>query len=669
MKRILKIFSVVITVALSGMMTVTAFAENTSPETDSISVLPSKWDNSTNENAKYLPEIEHQGYLGNCASWATTYYQFTYMVNKARNIPTTEETTYSPNFVYNLVNGSYDNGSTLFQNYNILKYQGVPALTDVPLVTTKSTADLVRNWYPEKDIWEHSMQNRIIDCTVFTNGERVPMTHDNYDIKLFDEDIVVSDPNDKVLYAVKSAIYNGEILTVGNYVNGWKTKKIKSCTENNGTVNLTGCTVDNSFVGEEVAYAQVDEGSGHAMTIVGYNDEIWTDINGNSVVDYGEMGAFKLVNSWGTQYANDGFIWLAYDSLNKVSSVSGAMQFRNRIESVFGVSGISVSSEKNHSSGIFLSYTLNTGRRTENCLTVTAESKIDKTVKEFKITPYSTERVKEKEKINFSGRNEYADGTMALDLNNIIPDITSDTLGDYTWSVMVEDKYADTKILTVKEIKIVDKNSEKEYPMDYDGTFTLNGESKIVDIPIPVELQNFSAISADVITLGKTVTAHANASGGTGEYTYAFYYKQKSQNKWTAKQNFQKNDTVSFKPAKATDYDICVKVKDSMGIIKKKYFSVTVKEALSLNAYVSANAIPHGSTFKATGTASGGTGEYKYAFYYKQKAQTKWTTKQNFQENDTVSVKPAKVTDYDVCVKVKDSSGTVVKKYFTVIVE
>ena len=144
------------------------------------------------------------------------------------------------------------------------------------------------------------------------------MTHDNYDIKLFDEDIVVSDPNDKVLYAVKSAIYNGEILTVGNYVNGWKTKKIKSCTENNGTVNLTGCTVDNSFVGEEVAYAQVDEGSGHAMTIVGYNDEIWTDINGNSVVDYGEMGAFKLVNSWGTQYANDGFIWLAYDSLNKV---------------------------------------------------------------------------------------------------------------------------------------------------------------------------------------------------------------------------------------------------------------------------------------------------------------------------------------------------------------
>lgn len=69
--------------------------------------LPSKWDNSTNENAKYLPEIEYQGYFGSCASWASAYYQFTYTANKARNIPTTEENTYSPNFVYNLVNGSF----------------------------------------------------------------------------------------------------------------------------------------------------------------------------------------------------------------------------------------------------------------------------------------------------------------------------------------------------------------------------------------------------------------------------------------------------------------------------------------------------------------------------------------------------------------------------------
>lgn len=35
------------------------------------------------------------------------------------------------------------------------------------------------------------------------------------------------------------------------------------------------------------------------MTLVGYNDNIWVDINGNGIVDNGEKGAFKIANSWG----------------------------------------------------------------------------------------------------------------------------------------------------------------------------------------------------------------------------------------------------------------------------------------------------------------------------------------------------------------------------------
>ena len=51
------------------------------------------------------------------------------------------------------------------------------------------------------------------------------------------------------------------------------------------------------------------------MTIVGYNDAIWTDVNGNAVVDPGEKGAFKIANSWGSTWQDNGFIWLAYDAL------------------------------------------------------------------------------------------------------------------------------------------------------------------------------------------------------------------------------------------------------------------------------------------------------------------------------------------------------------------
>ncbi len=657
MKRIIKTLSgIVISGILAGMMPLTVSA------TDE---LPPKWDNSTNENAVYLPEIEQQGYFGSCASWATAYYQFTYTVNKARNIPTTAENTYSPNFVYNLVNGSYDYGSTLFQNYQILKYQGVPTLTDVPVVNEKTSADTWRNWYPEKNIWEHSIQNRIENCIVFMNGDKVVEVDEIKNAKLFPEDVSVDNPKDSYLDTVKSALVNGEILAVAT-ASDLKTKKIKSCHADDDTMNPLGYTVDNGFIGEEVVYARVDNGNGHAMTIVGYNDEIWTDINGNGIVDKGEMGAFKLINSWGKDYANKGFIWLAYDSINKVSSVDGATQFRNRAESIYNVTGITVSSEKNHSSGIFLSYTLNTARRSENRLTVTAKDKTGNVVKEFKVTPYSTENVKEKEKLNFYGKSDYADGTMVFDLNNVVPDITSDTIGNYSWYVTAEDMYEDVKTLTVKDIRIVDSKTGMEYPMDCDGSFRLNGERRTVEIPIA--LQNRSEISADVITLGKTVTANAKAVGGTGEYTYAFYYKQKVQTKWTTKQNFQENNSVSIKPANATEYDVCIKVKDGSGTIQKRYFDLTVKKALSLNATVSASTIPYGSKFTAEGIASGGIGEYTYAFYYKQKTQSKWTTKQNFQENNSVSIKPAKVTDYDVCVKAKDESGTIVKKYFTVSV-
>ncbi len=72
------------------------------------------------------------------------------------------------------------------------------------------------------------------------------------------------------------------------------------------------------------------------------------------------------------------------------------------------------------------------------------------------------------------------------------------------------------------------------------------------------------------------MTVNCSATGGKGDYTYAVLYKQKSQSKWTTKQDFNDNADVSIKPAQATDYDICVKVKDKDGTIVKKYFTVTV---------------------------------------------------------------------------------------------
>ena len=90
------------------------------------------------------------------------------------------------------------------------------------------------------------------------------------------------------------------------------------------------------------------------------------------------------------------------------------------------------------------------------------------------------------------------------------------------------------------------------------------------------ELANNSTLSSDSINLGSTVTVNAAANGGTGTYTYGVYYKKATSTKWTTAQSYNTNTTVKIKPAAATAYDICVKVKDSNGTIEKKYFTLTV---------------------------------------------------------------------------------------------
>ena len=181
-------------------------------------------------------------------------------------------------------------------------------------------------------------------------------------------------------------------------------------------------------------------------------------------------------------------------------------------------------------------------------------------------------------------------------------------------------------------------------------------------------LTNESTVSAEKINLGNTVTVNAKASGSTGTYTYAVYYKQQAQSKWTVKQDFNENDKVTVKPAKAVDYDICVKVKDSKGTVVKKYFSVNVTELVNTST-VSANEIKLGSSVKVSCSVSGKADSYQYAVYYKKASDTKWTAKQTYSSNATVTVKPSKTTDYEICVKAQDSNGTVAKKYFTVTVK
>ena len=48
-----------------------------------------------------------------------------------------------------------------------------------------------------------------------------------------------------------------------------------------------------------------ENGDGHAVTIIGFNDN-----------KYG--GCFEIMNSWGSEYGDNGFMWIKYDDLASI---------------------------------------------------------------------------------------------------------------------------------------------------------------------------------------------------------------------------------------------------------------------------------------------------------------------------------------------------------------
>ena len=188
-----------------------------------------------------------------------------------------------------------------------------------------------------------------------------------------------------------------------------------------------------------------------------------------------------------------------------------------------------------------------------------------------------------------------------------------------------------------------------------------------------IPLINTSTISTEDVKLGSYITINASASGGTGNYTYAVWYKLTTDSSWTQAQDYKTNTSITFTPKKTGKYDVSVKVKDSSGTIVKKSFTVTIKEAALANtSKISSDSVTLGTAIKVTFASTGGTGTKKYAVWYKLATDSSWTQVQDYKtykERPSVSFTPKKTGKYDVSVKVKDGSGAVVKKSFTVTIK
>jgi len=420
-------------------------AANSSRLRSASSALPAKVDNS---QSRFFPEIGDQGRLGSCASWAQTYYQFTYTMNKALNRPSTPENCFSPKWTYNLVNGGTDTGSSCESNYEVLNNQGAATMSQVPYDTD------YLSWSPENEIWSGTSDYRLKDYQYLSVG----LEHD---------DTPITNPRDEDLGIIKTALSNGEVLTFSTYMYGWMYSKISRRTE---------VPENADYAGENIAIGLSSMDGGHRMTIVGYNDDLWVDINGDNIVQEQEKGAFKVANSWGDSYMmNDGFIWVSYDALNRVSAILEPGT-SNRIDCpIFSLIARIDVEPYDSDSGIVLRYTLNSNNRGTTRVNITAEK--DGTLYSALVTPYK-EVHSFFDNYSYDGTTDENDGFMCCDLDRVVENLDSENFRDYNWTVTFTDNETDASVFTVKEATIVDNNTGKTYTSGESTPFALNGAKK-----------------------------------------------------------------------------------------------------------------------------------------------------------------------------------------------
>jgi C1A family cysteine protease len=245
--------------------------------------VPSAVDNST---LPAFPPIGDQGRLGSCVGWASTYYQASHELALLHGWDNKKSLDHvlSPKWTYNLVNKGTNVGASPILAYQVLQVNGAPSIQDFPYDNDFKAWDL------NSDHWISAISNRMAPATLIPG---------------------LGGDKKQNLTAIKQALNNGHILTLASFIDSWVFTKTKPDPENPNAPH----------VGEFAAYYMNGYKGGHFMTVVGYDDDIWIDINQNGRVDEGERGAFLIANSWGTNWGNKGFVWIAYDAFLSQSKV------------------------------------------------------------------------------------------------------------------------------------------------------------------------------------------------------------------------------------------------------------------------------------------------------------------------------------------------------------
>ena len=215
---------------------------------------------------KYCPTPKSQSQYGTCTSWATGYAARTICEAIANNWSNTEHITkeaFSPIFVYKNIEAypsGCKKGTSIGKALALLKKSGTPKFNSFDFLCVDEIPNYIYEEAKNYTIDDYSL---LFDC--------------GYDwaSKQWNDNTSAS----QKITSIKKAI-----------------------TQNRPVVIAMDCYHSFSVYGEDLWTGVHDKSRGsHAMCVVGYDDN-----------KYG--GAFEIMNSWGTNWGKDGFIWVSYDT-------------------------------------------------------------------------------------------------------------------------------------------------------------------------------------------------------------------------------------------------------------------------------------------------------------------------------------------------------------------
>lgn len=264
--------------------------------------LPDMVDNSGHPYLR--PVFQQEG--ASCGQAASMGYHFTYEIDRKRMVPASlPENQYPTHFVWNFMNdGLYEGylygvGVSYFHSFSVLKELGCPSVADYGGMWRRGDST---RWMSGYELYHKSMKNRI-----------------------------------EGLYGIDVSNPDG-LLTLKH----WLFDHLEESDEG-GVANFYAGIIfpyhlpqGTPEAGKSVILSWYPEAT-HAMTIVGYNDSIRFDYNGDgqftnnldinndgkvSMQDW-EIGGLKFINSYGLDWGDSGFCYMMYKTLADVYGQGG----------------------------------------------------------------------------------------------------------------------------------------------------------------------------------------------------------------------------------------------------------------------------------------------------------------------------------------------------------